>query len=83
MKPHILVVEDEDALVDPAALQPREGRASASSVAADGEEALPRSQEDEPDLVLLDWMLPQLSGIEVCRQLRRRADDRATCRSSC
>ena len=40
------------------------------------------SQEEQPDLVVLDWMLPGVSGIELCRRLRARAD-RATCRSSC
>ena len=40
--------------------------------AGDGEEALTRINELKPDMVLLDWMLPHLSGIEVCRQLRRR-----------
>jgi two-component system, OmpR family, phosphate regulon response regulator PhoB len=40
--------------------------------AADGQEALTRIAETQPDLVLLDWMLPVVSGIEVCRQIRRR-----------
>ncbi|WP_157218737.1 phosphate regulon transcriptional regulator PhoB [Flavisphingomonas formosensis] len=41
---------------------------------ADGEEALLLAQESPPDLVLLDWMVESLSGIEVCRRLRRMAD---------
>lgn len=40
--------------------------------AVDGEEALSRIAELRPDLVLLDWMLPVMSGVEVCRQIRRR-----------
>lgn len=44
--------------------------------AADGEEALLRVQEEAPDIVLLDWMLPRLSGIEVCRQLKARQETR-------
>src|SRR5205823_4022695 len=40
--------------------------------AANGEEALTRIEEAKPDLILLDWMLPAMSGIEVCRQIRRR-----------
>lgn len=40
--------------------------------AADGEEALMLAEEAAPDLVLLDWMLPHVSGIEVCRRLRAR-----------
>ena len=44
--------------------------------AQDGEEALLVATEENPDLVLLDWMLPQLSGIEVCRRLRGRQETR-------
>src|ERR1700727_2132849 len=44
--------------------------------AADGQEALTRIAETQPDLVLLDWMLPVLSGLEVCRQIRRRSATR-------
>lgn len=40
-------------------------------VVEDGEEGVEAAREDPPDLILLDWMLPSLSGIEVCRQLRR------------
>ena len=44
--------------------------------AQDGEEALVLADEVRPDLVVLDWMLPQLSGIEVCRRLRSRTNMR-------
>lgn len=44
--------------------------------AADGEEALLVVQEQRPDLILLDWMLPHLSGIEVCRQIKTRPETR-------
>jgi two-component system phosphate regulon response regulator PhoB len=44
--------------------------------AADGHEALTRIGQTHPDLVLLDWMLPLMSGLEVCRQIRRRAATR-------
>ena len=40
--------------------------------AVDGQEAIARIAESPPDIVLLDWMLPVMSGIEVCRQIRRR-----------
>lgn len=40
-------------------------------VAMDGEDALLTAKERRPDLIILDWMLPKLSGLEVCRQLRR------------
>jgi hypothetical protein len=48
----------------------------------DGEEALILADEVKPDLVLLDWMIEGISGIEVCRRLRRRRPP-PTCRSSC
>jgi two-component system phosphate regulon response regulator PhoB len=44
--------------------------------ASDGQEALTRIQEQQPDIVLLDWMLPVMSGIEVCRQIRRKPTTR-------
>ncbi|WP_138513959.1 phosphate regulon transcriptional regulator PhoB [Maricaulis alexandrii] len=73
MKPQVLVVEDEDALAT--LLQynlEKEGYAVA--VARDGEEALIQAEETTPDLVLCDWMLPKVSGIEVCRRLRGRQE---------
>ncbi len=70
--PTVLVVEDEESYVD--ALQiglSREG--FIVEVARDGAEALARFAEVAPDLVLLDVMLPMLSGIDVCRELRSRS----------
>ncbi len=68
-RPHVLVVEDDAAIV--ALLRYNlEKSGYAVSVAADGEEALLLVAESPPDAVLLDWMLPSKSGIEVCRQLR-------------
>ena len=75
MTPHILVVEDEDALST--LLQynlDKEGYDVV--VASDGEEALTLVSEKLPDLVVLDWMLPKVSGIEVCRRLRQRSESR-------
>jgi two-component system phosphate regulon response regulator PhoB len=75
MQPHILVVEDEDSLAT--LLQynlDKEGYRV--DLCADGEEALIRIDEKQPDLVVLDWMLPTVSGIEVCRRLRQRAETR-------
>ena len=71
VKPKVLVVEDETALVELLRYN-LEQAGFRVSVAYDGEEALASVQEDVPDLVLLDWMLPLMSGIEVCRQLRRQ-----------
>ncbi len=67
--PQILVVEDEDALAQ--LLQYNlEKEGYQVTRAADGEEAMLLADETAPDLVILDWMLPKLSGIEVCRRLR-------------
>ena len=55
-------------------------------VARDGEEALIVAAEENPELILLDWALPNLSGIEVCRRLRAKSDSRNVCtiiRSNC
>jgi len=70
MKPHILVVEDEDALAT--LLEYNLGKEGFRvSLAPDGEEALLQVDEETPDIVILDWMLPKVSGIEVCRRLRQ------------
>ncbi len=70
MKPLVLIVEDEAALVTMLRYNlEREGFAVCA--ASDGEEALVQIAERKPDVVLLDWMLPLVSGIEVCRQIRR------------
>jgi two-component system, OmpR family, phosphate regulon response regulator PhoB len=69
--PLVLVVEDEAALATMLRYN-LERQGFRVEEAADGQEALLRVAEARPDLVLLDWMLPTLSGIEVCRQLRRR-----------
>ena len=70
-KPTILIVEDEAALL--ALLRYNLERQGFNvEEATDGQEALLRIAEARPDLVLLDWMLPAMSGIEVCRQIRRR-----------
>lgn len=75
MIPTVLVVEDETALVT--LLRYNLERAGYRVLTAtDGEEALLVADEETPDLVLLDWMLPQLSGIEVCRRLRSRQETR-------
>ena len=74
-QPSILVVEDEDALAT--LLQYNlEKEGYRVSVAEDGEEALARVEESPPDLVILDWMLPKVSGIEVCRRIRARSESR-------
>ena len=66
---HILVVEDEDALATLLHYN-LEKEGYRVTLAGDGEEALIQIDEQAPDLVVLDWMLPKVSGIEVCRRLR-------------
>lgn len=74
-RPTILVVEDEAPLMTLVRYN-LEKQGFRVEEAADGQEALLRVAESRPDLVVLDWMLPSLSGIEVCRQLRRRPGTR-------
>jgi two-component system phosphate regulon response regulator PhoB len=75
--PLVLVVEDEISIATLLRYNlEREGFRVAE--ATDGEEALMIAAEQKPDLVLLDWMLPMLSGIEVCRRLRRLPSARNT-----
>ena len=75
MQPYILVMEDEDALATLVQYN-LEKEGYRVVVAADGEEGMLQIEERMPDLVLLDWMLPKLSGIEVCRRIRGRAETR-------
>ncbi len=70
-KPYVLVVEDEAALATMLRYN-LEKQGFRVEEAVDGQEALTRIAEAVPDIVLLDWMLPVMSGIEVCRQIRRR-----------
>ena len=73
MKPLILVVEDETPLVTMLRYNlEKEGFRVAA--APDGQEALLLLAEEKPDLVLLDWMLPGVSGLELCRRIRRRRE---------
>jgi two-component system phosphate regulon response regulator PhoB len=70
LKPRILVVEDEAALVTLLRYNLEKAGFDVAT-AGDGEEALISVAERTPDLVVLDWMVPLVSGIEVCRRLRR------------
>ncbi len=74
-KPTILVVEDEAPLLTLLRYN-LEKQGFRVEEATDGPEALLRVAEGKPDLILLDWMLPAMSGIEVCRQIRRKPDTR-------
>jgi len=75
MKPRVLIVEDESDLVTLLRYNlEKEGFEVAAT--GDGEEALLLVKERAPDIILLDWMVPIVSGIEVCRRLRRNSDTR-------
>jgi len=71
MTPRVMVVEDEEAL----SLLLRynlEAEGYAVEVVPRGDDAETRLKESAPDLLLLDWMLPGISGIELCRRIRAR-----------
>ena len=70
---HVLIVEDEESLADSVRYNlEREG--FRVSVAADGRRALDRFRVDQPSLVILDLMLPEISGLDVCRTIRAESD---------
>ena len=75
-KPTILLVEDEPAQRAVLAYNLKSEGFEVIE-AEDGEEALVMAQESVPDLVLLDWMLPHVSGLEVCRRLKSGKATRA------
>ncbi len=75
MTPYILVVEDEDALSTLLSYN-LEKEGYRVGLAGDGEMALLMVDEQLPDLIVLDWMLPKVSGVEVCRRLRARNETR-------
>ena len=74
-QPRVLVVEDEPAQRE-VLVYNLEAEGFDVSRAENGEEALLLVDEDKPDVIVLDWMMPHLSGIEVCRRLKIRPDTR-------
>ena len=69
MKEHILIIEDDEAILRIL----RRGLSFESyqvDTAVDGQEGLLKARELHPDLIILDWMLPGMDGLEVCRRLR-------------
>ena len=75
-QPTVLLVEDEPAQREVLAYN-LEAEGFRVSRAENGEEALMLVEEGAPDLIVLDWMLPNVSGIEVCRQLKTRVETRS------
>ena len=74
-KPAVLIIEDEAALCTLLRYNlEREGYRVFE--ATNGDEAMIVAEEISPDLIVLDWMLPEISGIEVCRRLRARGESR-------
>lgn len=73
LKPSILVVDDEESIstVIKYNLQKEGYRVNTAS---DGKEALKYAHEHKPDLILLDWMLPSIPGVEICRRLREEPE---------
>lgn len=71
----VLIVEDEDALSTILEYNLAKEKFDVA-VASDGEEGLLKIEEFAPDIVILDWMLPKVSGIEVCRRIRSKPETR-------
>ena len=74
-KTRVLVVEDEQPIITMLRYNLEQEEFEVFS-AEDGEEGLLMVKEKQPDVLVLDWMLPSMSGIEVCRQLRRDVETR-------
>ena len=68
----VLIVEDEEAYVDALSVG-LESEGFEVAIATDGAEALAMFDAVAPDIVLLDWMLPRISGVEVCKEIRSRS----------
>lgn len=75
-QPHVLIVEDEPAQRE-VLIYNLEAEGFRTTRAENGEEGLICVAEDPPDVIVLDWMMPNLSGIEVCRRLKLSPDTRA------
>ena len=74
-KPYILVAEDEDSLATLLGYN-LEKEGFEVSIASQGEDAMIMISERQPDLLICDWMMPQISGIEICRRLRAQLETR-------
>lgn len=72
-KASVLIVEDEEAIMTLLRYN-LEKEGFKVACAMDGEDAMTQVKEYKPDIIVLDWMLPSMSGMEVCKALRRNAD---------
>jgi two-component system phosphate regulon response regulator PhoB len=75
-QPRVLLVEDEPAQRTVLAYN-LEAEGFAVTQADNGEDAMVLVDEEDPDIIILDWMMPKVSGIEVCRRLKMRPETRA------
>ncbi|MDE0968945.1 MAG: phosphate regulon transcriptional regulator PhoB [Octadecabacter sp.] len=73
---HVLIIEDEPAQREVLSYNLNAEGYRVTS-AENGEQGLLMVEEDTPDVIILDWMLPHVSGIEICRQLKTRGDTRS------
>ena len=73
MPAKILIVDDEPPIIDLLSYNLEQANFEVV-VARDGEQALSQARQEQPDLIILDLMLPQLDGLDVCRILRRERD---------
>ena len=71
MKTHVLLIEDDENITELVRYNVEKAGYKVSCE-ADGEEGLYTAIAEQPDVILLDWMLPSVSGLEICRQLRRK-----------
>ncbi|MCI4662934.1 MAG: phosphate regulon transcriptional regulator PhoB [Neomegalonema sp.] len=75
MSARILIVEDEEALCALLEYNLKE-QGFDVRLCTNGEDAMNALKDEQPDLIILDWMLPHVSGIEICRQVRARPESR-------
>lgn len=73
MKTRILLIEDDENITELVRYNLERSDYEVDCT-ADGEDGLIRATDETPDIVLLDWMLPNLSGLEICRRLRRNPE---------